>query len=106
MSSGVFIKVCSKEFKISSGESEPKGKFSQCLSNNQDIIYLVIAAIFATFAVLTDYKYITTFGSTHPMFAAGCLASCAAFAFTWGLMRAITTRGCIVVRKNDQLNQV
>lgn len=101
--SRVYLKLCSKEFEIPSrSNSEPKSRFSKCYDKNLDVIMLVTAVLFATFAVLSAYGCIPI---QNPMFAAGCFAGGAMIAFTGGIMSALHSRGCIIVKHEDNSEQ-
>lgn len=105
MSSSVVLKIGSKEINIFSGDLEPKNKFLKLLRKNQDIIFLIVSTIFATISSLIAYGHIPVYTSFHPMFISGWLAMGSWCTFVIGITRAIANRGCIVVRKNDPLQQ-
>lgn len=94
MSGGVYLNLCSKEIKLSSG-SEPRGRSSQFCSKNNDIITMVAAGILAIFSILIAYGCIPM---QNPMLATGMLAGAAEVIFLLGLLAALRTRGCIVVK--------
>lgn len=101
MSAGVYLKCCSKEYQITTGDQREESKCGKCWRKNLDITLIVVAIIFAILSPLIAYGYIPVMGTIHPMYSAGGLAACASFSFVWGVIHALRTRGCIIVKSND-----